>query len=60
MKNKIKGLGLGLVASALVLGMGAMTALAATTYAVNAITETGALNITGVATGVTAARQYRS
>ena len=55
MKNIFKGLGLGLVTSALVLGMGAVSALAATTYAVNAITETGALAITGTGTGTTAA-----
>jgi hypothetical protein len=45
MKNIFKGLGLGLVTSALVLGMGAVSALADTTYGANVITESGALTV---------------
>src|SRR3989338_5935162 len=49
MKKLFKGLGTGFLTLALVLGAGVGNALAATTYAVNAITETGALTINGAA-----------
>ncbi len=45
MKKIFRGLGIGLVSAALVAGAGAVQAFAATTFAVNAITETGALTI---------------
>src|SRR3989344_319570 len=50
MKKIFKGLGIGLIALALVVGVGANNASATTTYAVNAITETGALTITSAGT----------
>ena len=50
MKKIFKGLGLGFLALALVVGVGANNANATTTYAVNAITETGALTITSAGT----------
>src|SRR3989344_905473 len=50
MKKIFKGLGLGFLALALVVGVGANNANATTTYAVNAITETGALTVTSAGT----------
>ncbi|KKT11381.1 MAG: hypothetical protein UV91_C0006G0010 [Candidatus Nomurabacteria bacterium GW2011_GWF2_43_24] len=47
MKKIFKGLGIGFIALALVVGVGANNTSATTTYAVNAITETGALTVTG-------------
>ncbi len=49
MKKIFKGLGIGFLALALSVGVGSGSAIAATTYAVNAITESGALTINGAA-----------
>ena len=47
MKNIFKGLGIGLFALMLVVGVGAGSASAALTFATNAISENGALDVTG-------------